>query len=167
MNLSWMFFPYTKEKCFIFDTDFTAISSQKGQISSLYLLMVDLLTYSVDLSAQFGASSFWKNVTKIPKIFFLLLPIFVKVSCLSSTYIAVIKHLDQKQLGKKNLYFYKSHSVIEESQGRNLRLELKQKPWRSAAYRIVPCCLLRLLSYTTQDTWPELIPSTMFWVLLF
>lgn len=53
-----------------------------------------------------------------------------------------------KANGRKICFLIQVQSIIKGSQGRNL----KQKPWRSAAY----CLMLRLmvtwLSYTTQAT---------------
>lgn len=44
-----------------------------------------------------------------------------------------------------------SHSITEGSWGRDLRLELKQKPWWDTTYWLVPHGLFSLTSYTTQD----------------
>lgn len=42
-----------------------------------------------------------------------------------------------------------------------LRQDLKQRPWRSGAYLLVPLGLFKLLYYTTQDTflWMELLTN--------
>ena len=58
--------------------------------------------------------------------------------CLSFA-IFVRKHHDQKKRGEERVYFilqlsWHTHYITKGSQGRNLRQELKEKPWRTSAY---------------------------------
>lgn len=53
-------------------------------------------------------------------------------------------HHDQKQLRKIH------HIIIQGSQDRNTRQELRQMPWRNVAYWLAPCGLL-LFSHIIQD----------------
>jgi hypothetical protein len=51
--------------------------------------------------------------------------------------VAVMKHHGQKQLGEERDFLAHtsmSWSITEGRQGRNLRQELRQKPWRNVAY---------------------------------
>ena len=53
------------------------------------------------------------------------------------TFIAVIKHHDQKQLGEERVSFsvqFHNTLITEGSQGRHLRQELIKRPQRGAAY---------------------------------
>ena len=76
--------------------------------------------------------------------------------------IAMIKYYDQKQLGEEGLYLLitlRSYSTTEGNVGRNLKVgtrkqELRQRPWRDAAYWLTPQDLLSLLSYTLRTACP-------------
>lgn len=82
--------------------------------------------------------------------------------------IAMVKYHDQKHLREEKLNFHyasTSQLIIKGNQDRNSTaleagcLELVQRSWRSSAYGLVPQCLLYLLSYRTQDHWPQGVPS--------
>ena len=71
--------------------------------------------------------------------------------------ITVVKHHDQKVPGEESVqmaYTSTSQLIIKGSHDRNLskaetwRQELKQEPWRGAAYLFAPHGLFSLLPYT-------------------
>ena len=87
--------------------------------------------------------------------------------------IAGIKHHDQKPLGEERIFFiytYISQTITEGSWGRILgrggtwRQELMQRPWRNAASWLAPRGLLSLFSYTIQDNWLGVAPSSVAWI---
>lgn len=62
------------------------------------------------------------------------------------------KTLTQSNLVKKGfISFYSLQSIIEGSQCRNWRQGLMQRLWSNTVYWLVPCSLLSLLYYITQD----------------
>jgi hypothetical protein len=69
----------------------------------------------------------------------------------------MIKHHEQKQLGKERVYFiwqlvvHHSGKWELELEARTCRQELKQTTWRSSIYWLAPYGLFSLLSYTPQD----------------
>ena len=76
--------------------------------------------------------------------------------------VAVTEHHEQshlRRIGLISAHSSTSQSIIERSQGRNLRQEprarLKQRPGKSAAHWLVPGGLLNLLSYAALDHLPK------------
>jgi len=72
---------------------------------------------------------------------------------------AVIKHHDQKQMGRKGyLLLILPHHRRESGQNTRQKLggqKLKQNSWRNTVHRFTPHGLLSLLSHTTQDLLQE------------
>ena len=60
-------------------------------------------------------------------------------------------NLERKEL----IMFYRLESIMEGSQGKSSKRELKQRPWRNTAYWLVIHGLLSLLSYRTQHCLPR------------
>lgn len=81
-----------------------------------------------------------------------------------SVSVAVIKYHNHKQFGEERIYF--SLTVAHSPSSGKSGQELRQNPWRSAAYWLLPhwflvlicSSLLRLLPYSTQDH--QLCPHT-------
>ena len=79
---------------------------------------------------------------------------------LAGVSIAVMNIMTKKQAGEERVYLasaFTSLFVTDGSQDRNSnragtwRQELMQRPWRGAAFWLVPHGLLSLTSYKTQD----------------
>lgn len=74
--------------------------------------------------------------------------------CFDGVPIAVLRHYDQKQVGKDRTYAMSLSQIIRKTRTRirskNLEAKLKQEPWRGAASWLTPHGLLGLLSSRTQ-----------------
>lgn len=75
-------------------------------------------------------------------------------------------HYNPEQLREKRSFGSPSQPIIEESQGRNSRLELKQQLWRNAAHRLLPvACLVCFLGpqapVTDSASWRPVLPTSV------
>ena len=71
-----------------------------------------------------------------------------------------MKHHDQSNFGEERVYLAStSHHCFTTEGGKDRnsgrtgtsRQALMQRPWRGAAYWLIPCGLLSMLSYRTED----------------
>jgi hypothetical protein len=98
--------------------------------------------------------------------------IWASVTVLVRITIAVVKHHEQKYLGRKGVIWFillhhcsslKEFRTGTQTRVGTLRQELMQRPWRDAAYWFTPS-LLSPLSYRTQGTSPKVVPPTMVYI---
>jgi hypothetical protein len=75
--------------------------------------------------------------------------------------------MNKKQVGEERVYSaYIFHIALSHQRKSGLELkqvrkqELMQKPWRDVLYWLASPGLLRLLSYRTKTTSPEMAPAT-------
>jgi hypothetical protein len=84
------------------------------------------------------------------------LPSFICYYLCVFSFTEITDTMTNSNLGRKGFIFsYSVRSIMKGSQGKTPWRRLKQKPWRDAAYRLVPRGLLNMLSYTTQDHFPR------------
>ena len=63
----------------------------------------------------------------------------------------VINTMVKSNSGRRGFRWLTDNSLVRKAKASTQRQELRQGPWRSAAYRLAVCGLLSLLSHTTQD----------------
>lgn len=78
---------------------------------------------------------------------------------------AMIKHHSQKQPGEDGVYFVLHFHITEGSQSRHSKQEMKQKPWRNAAYWPDPMAYSASFHIQPRTICPAVAPLPGSWIL--